>query len=42
MQVDGRIGKKGVYTPDEAVPFDAYVAELSRRGVEIREFPLVQ
>jgi len=42
MQVDGRIGKSGVYTPDEAVPFDAYVAELSRRGVEIREFPLVQ
>jgi len=42
MQVDGRIGKSGVYTPDEAVPFQAYVDELNRRGVEIREFPLVQ
>jgi len=37
MQVDGRIGSAGVYTPDEAVPFQAYVDELKRRGVEIRE-----
>lgn len=37
MQVDGRISTLGVHTPDEAVPFDAYVAELKRRGVEIRE-----
>jgi lysine 6-dehydrogenase len=42
MQVDGRIGSPGVYTPDEAVPFQPYVDELKRRGVEIREFPLVQ
>ena len=37
MQVDGRIRSAGVYTPDEAVPFQAYVDELQRRGVEIRE-----
>ena len=37
MQVDGRITAPGVHTPDEAVPFDAYVAELAKRGVEIRE-----
>ena len=37
MQVDGRIAAPGVRTPDEAVPFAAYVAELAQRGVEIRE-----
>jgi lysine 6-dehydrogenase len=37
MQVDGRIRTSGVFTPDEAVPFHAYVEELQRRGVEIRE-----
>jgi lysine 6-dehydrogenase len=37
MQVDGRITAKGVHTPDEAVPFADYVAELAKRGVEIRE-----
>jgi lysine 6-dehydrogenase len=37
MQVDGRITAKGVHTPDEAVPFGAYVDELKARGVEIRE-----
>src|SRR5690242_9615711 len=37
MQVDGRISATGVHTPDEAVPFAAYVEELRRRGVEITE-----
>ena len=37
MQSDGRIAGRGVQTPDEAVPFDAYVEELRKRGVEIRE-----
>jgi lysine 6-dehydrogenase len=37
MQVDGRITAAGVHTPDEAVPFRAYVDELQKRGVEIRE-----
>jgi lysine 6-dehydrogenase len=39
MQVSGRISAAGAYTPDEAVPFRAYVDELERRGVEIREAP---
>jgi lysine 6-dehydrogenase len=37
MQADGRIERKGVYTPDEAVPFRAYVDELAARGVRIEE-----
>ena len=37
MQVDGRIKAPGVHTPDEAVPFAEYVAELGRRRIEIRE-----
>jgi lysine 6-dehydrogenase len=37
MQVDGRIDSPGVYTPDEAVPFPAYVDELRQRGVRIEE-----
>jgi lysine 6-dehydrogenase len=37
MQVDGRVTARGVQTPDVAVPFGDYVAELARRGVEIRE-----
>jgi len=37
MQADGRIERKGVYTPDEAVPFEPYVEELAKRGVKIEE-----
>ncbi|MBI1967404.1 MAG: saccharopine dehydrogenase NADP-binding domain-containing protein [Gemmatimonadetes bacterium] len=37
MQVDGRVTATGVYTPDEAVPYQPYVEELRKRGVEIRE-----
>jgi lysine 6-dehydrogenase len=37
MQVDGRVEAKGVHTPDEAIPFDAYVSELGKRGVKIEE-----
>ena len=39
MQADGRVALKGVHTPDEAIPFQAYVAELGRRGVQIEELP---
>ena len=39
MQADGRVGLKGVHTPDEAIPFQAYVTELGRRGVQIEELP---
>ncbi len=37
MQVDGRVKAKGVHTPDEAMPFDAYVHELARRAINIEE-----
>ncbi len=37
MQGDGRISGRGVQTPDEAVPFAAYLDELRKRGIEIRE-----
>ncbi len=37
MQVDGRVAATGVATPDEAVPCGDYIAELAKRGVEIRE-----
>ncbi len=37
MQADGRVTEKGVHTPDEAIPFGAYVEELGRRGVRIEE-----
>jgi len=37
MQADGRVTLKGVHTPDEAIPFAAYVEELGRRGVRIEE-----
>jgi lysine 6-dehydrogenase len=37
MQVDGRVRAKGVHTPDEAVPFEAYVTELARRDIRIEE-----
>src|SRR3954466_2251980 len=37
MQVDGRVTAKGVRTPDEAIPFGAYVAELAKRGVNIED-----
>lgn len=39
MQADGRVTLKGVHTPDEAIPFQSYVAELGRRGVTIEELP---
>ena len=37
MQADGRVTRKGVHTPDEAMPFDEYVRELGARGVKIEE-----
>jgi lysine 6-dehydrogenase len=36
MQASGNISAPGAHTPDEAVPGDAYVAELAKRGVNIR------
>jgi len=37
MQADGRVTRKGVHTPDEAMPFGEYVRELGERGVRIEE-----
>ena len=37
MQVDGRVTKKGVHVPDEAMPGAAYIQELGTRGVVIEE-----
>jgi lysine 6-dehydrogenase len=37
MQARGEIGKSGVYTPDECMPAERYIAELRERGVEIKE-----
>jgi lysine 6-dehydrogenase len=37
MQADGRVTLRGVHTPDEAIPFRAYVDELGRRGIRIEE-----
>jgi lysine 6-dehydrogenase len=37
MQVGGLVKARGVHTPDEAIPFDAYVSELGKRGIRIEE-----
>jgi lysine 6-dehydrogenase len=37
MQVRGQIAPPGVWTPDECVPAELYLAELRARGVEIVE-----
>jgi lysine 6-dehydrogenase len=36
FQAEGRI-ELGVHTPDEAVPYQAYVDALAERGVQIQE-----
>jgi lysine 6-dehydrogenase len=37
MQVRRQVGPTGVWTPDECVPPEAYIAELRARGIELRE-----
>ncbi len=37
MQARGEISPAGVHTPDECVPAERYIAELAKRGVDIRE-----
>ena len=37
MQVRGLVRPPGVHTPDECVPADDYIAQLAKRGVEIRQ-----
>ena len=38
MQARGEIAPPGVHTPDESVNAAAYIAELAKRGVNIRQF----
>ncbi len=44
LQASGRTRSPGVFTPDQAVPADLYIAELARRGIHIerREEPLIK
>jgi lysine 6-dehydrogenase len=37
LQVTRAIGTPGVWTPDECVPSDAYIAGLAARGIAVRE-----
>ncbi|HVA58233.1 MAG: saccharopine dehydrogenase C-terminal domain-containing protein [Gemmatimonadaceae bacterium] len=37
MQARGQVAVMGVHTPDEAMPAEAYIAELGKRGIDIRE-----
>jgi lysine 6-dehydrogenase len=40
MQVKGEVTPAGVHTPDECVPAERYIAELGKRGVNVREMSL--
>ena len=37
MQVRREVGPPGVWTPDECMPAEAYIAELRKRGIELKE-----
>jgi len=37
MQVRGQVKPAGVHTPDECMPADAYINELRKRGIDIKE-----
>jgi len=37
MQARGQVTPPGVHTPDECIPAAAYIAELRKRGVDIKE-----
>jgi lysine 6-dehydrogenase len=37
MQVRGEVGSAGVWTPDECIPPEAYIAELRKRGIGLLE-----
>jgi lysine 6-dehydrogenase len=37
MQVRGQVKPAGVHTPDECIPAEAYIAELRKRGIDIKE-----
>ena len=37
MQVRREVGPPGVWTPDECMPAEAYIGELRKRGIELKE-----
>ena len=37
MQARREVGPPGVWTPDECMPAEAYIAELRARGIELKE-----
>jgi lysine 6-dehydrogenase len=37
MQVRGEVAPPGVWTPDECMPAEAYIAELRKRGMDVKE-----
>jgi lysine 6-dehydrogenase len=37
MQVRGEVKPAGVHTPDECIPAASYIAELRKRGIDIKE-----
>ncbi|MGH7461294.1 MAG: saccharopine dehydrogenase family protein [Longimicrobiales bacterium] len=37
LQMTGRTRKPGVFTPDQAVPAEPYIAELGKRGIQIQQ-----
>jgi len=37
MQVRGEVQPPGVWTPDECMPAEAYIAELRARGIDLQE-----
>jgi lysine 6-dehydrogenase len=39
MQVRQQVAGAGVLTPDEAIPAELYIAELAKRGINIRQLP---
>lgn len=37
LQAEGKVAPPGVHTPDECIPGEAYVTELGKRGILIRQ-----
>ena len=37
MQASGKVERAGVWTPDECMPAEPYIAELRKRGMDVRE-----
>jgi len=37
LQAEGALPSAGVFTPDECIPGERYIAELAKRGVVIQE-----